>query len=58
MREEIAEVKLRSAIWPSPSWIHDFPCETNLLPNLTCQFEMHGIFLHASSGKCCAYDVN
>ncbi len=30
-REEIAQVKLRPEIFPSPSWIHDFPCEINLL---------------------------
>ena len=42
VRETIAELPLRKATFPAPSWIHDFPCTQNhmVLPECPVYFDV------------------
>ncbi len=42
VREVIAELPLRKATFPAPSWIHDFPCTPNymVLPECPISFDV------------------
>ena len=42
VREIVAELPLRKATFPAPSWIHDFPCTPNymVLPECPISFDV------------------